>query len=113
MWESLDRVMDAAQTAALGAGQAVLFEINRRDANVKPHKPFNSRLEDDTWARYKAVFRKLLCFITRAEDGDDDERPPYQLTEKQGDLFDAFYDAAKLRAGGIYQVHPEPDRPRC
>ena len=39
--------MDAAQIAALGAGQAVLFEINRRDANIKPHKPFNSQLEDD------------------------------------------------------------------
>ena len=49
----------------------------------------------------------------RAEDRDDDERPLCQLTKKQGGLFDAFYDAAKLKAGGIYQVYLEPGRPRC
>src|SRR5690606_30954041 len=89
MWESLERVLDAAQAASQRAGQAVLFEVNRKEAHVKPRKPFNSRLEDDTWKRYKEVFRKLLCFIQRAE-GDDDCRPPYELTEKQGDVFDTF-----------------------
>lgn len=99
MWESLERVIDAAQAAASRAGQAVLFEINRKEAHVKPRKPFDSRLEDDTWTRYKEVFRKVLCFLLRAEVRDDNDRPPYELTEKQGDLFDAFEEAAAQDGG--------------
>ncbi|KAK4232749.1 hypothetical protein C8A03DRAFT_39626, partial [Achaetomium macrosporum] len=55
MCSSLDRVMDRARaaTAAMPGGHAALFEINRKKADVKPSKPFDSRMEDDTWARYK------------------------------------------------------------
>jgi hypothetical protein len=57
---------------------------------VKAKKPFDSRVEDDTWERYKEVCRKLFCFIQRTQDWSDAERPPYEFTKQQGDLFDRF-----------------------
>lgn len=101
MWESMERVLDAAQAASAISriGQAVLFEINRKEAHVKPRKPFDSRLEDDTWARYKEVFRKLLCFLQRVEEWEDKDQPAYELTGRQGDLLDAFEEAAAGQGG--------------
>ncbi|KAM7210794.1 hypothetical protein V8F06_013819, partial [Rhypophila decipiens] len=86
MWDSLGRVMDQARAAAvpIRVGHAVLFEVNRKEAHVKARKPFDSRMEDDTSVRYREVMRKLLCFIQRTEDWDDEARPPYTVTEKQG-----------------------------
>lgn len=102
MWESMERVMDMAQAAVTPwqVGQAVLFEINRKEVHIKPRKPFDSRLEDDTWIRYKTAFRKLLCFIHRTQDWDDEDRPAYDFTEKQGKLFDAFAEAAGAEQDG-------------
>ena len=97
MWDAMEEVLNAAQaaTAFSRVGQAVLFEVNRKEAHVKPRKPFDGRLEEDTWVRYKEVFRKLLCFIQRTECWDDADRPKYAFTPKQGDLFDAFEEAAQ------------------
>lgn len=98
--------MDIAQAAVSQVREAVLFEINYKEAYIKPHKPFNSRLEDDIQERYKGVFRKLLYFMQRAEDQNDNDRLPYRLIGKQGDLFDAFKDAVKQRVEdpGIYRA---------
>ncbi|KAF6815375.1 hypothetical protein CMUS01_12464 [Colletotrichum musicola] len=46
-------------------GHAVLFEVQRKEADVKPARPFDSRLEDDIWARYKELWDK---FEQAAED---------------------------------------------
>jgi hypothetical protein len=83
--------MDQARyvVAAGRVGLAVLFEINRKELSSKPHKPFDSMVEQDTWVRYKDVFRRLLCFITRMEIQDEPELP-YELTAKQDTLFDAL-----------------------
>ena len=59
-------------------GYAALFEINRNDAQVKARKPFDSRMEDDTWARYKDVIRKLVYYMIRTREWD--QRPAYKLT---------------------------------
>lgn len=96
MWESLERVMERARAtvAAMHAGHAVLFEINRKEVHVKPRKPFDGRMEEDTWARYKDVFQKLICFIRRTDDRDEN-RPPYEFTNRQGKLYDEFVEAAQ------------------
>ncbi|KAK4118462.1 hypothetical protein N657DRAFT_583588, partial [Parathielavia appendiculata] len=61
MWESVERVAERARAAVLKrGGHAVLFEINKKEVHIKPSKPFEGRMEDDTWARYKEVYRKLL-----------------------------------------------------
>jgi hypothetical protein len=92
----MERVAERARAAVLKrGGHAALFEINKKDIHVKPDKPFEGRMEDDTWARYKEVHRKLLCFIHRTQEWDDDDRPPYEFTQAQGDLFDAFVDAVE------------------
>jgi hypothetical protein len=96
IWESLDRVMDRARnaTAAGQIGLAVLFEINRKESAVKPHKPFDSIVEDKTWKKYKDMFRRLLCFITQMENHKELDLP-YNLTAKQSDLFDRLETEAK------------------
>lgn len=92
MWESFERVLDQARaTAAAGkVGLAALFEVERKDIRVKPSRPFDNRLEDDTWVRYKEVWQKLMCIWQRTQEWDDGARPPYRLTVRQGDLYDDF-----------------------
>lgn len=110
MWDSLGRVMDQARAVAvpMRVGHAALFEVNRKEAHKKATKPFDSRMEDDTWIRYKEVMRKLLCFLQRAEQWEDEARPPYMLTERQSNLYDALEDAAEQygREGVDEMVHP-------
>ncbi|KAM7182574.1 hypothetical protein V8F33_014207 [Rhypophila sp. PSN 637] len=73
MWDSLGRVMDQARAAAvlIRVGHTVLFEVNRKEAHIKARKPFDSRIEDNTWVRYRE---------------EDEARPP---------LYDAFKDATE------------------
>jgi hypothetical protein len=92
-----------ATVAAMPFGHAVLFEINRKEMNVKPKKPFDGRMEDDTWARYKDVFQQLICFIRRTDDRDEN-RPTYEFTNRQGELYDEFVKAAQ----GESQMAGEP-----
>ncbi|KJZ68502.1 hypothetical protein HIM_12103 [Hirsutella minnesotensis 3608] len=75
---------------AADVGSAALFEVQRKEVQVKPRRPFDNRLEDDTWARYKEVWRKLMGIWWRMEQLPEDERPPYRLTKRQGNLFDVF-----------------------
>jgi len=46
-------------------GHAVLSEIDRKEAHVKPRKSFDSRMEDNPCTRYRYVFRTSVCFIRR------------------------------------------------
>jgi hypothetical protein len=85
--------MDRARATTMRVGHAVLFEINRKEVHVKPRKPFDSRMQDDTWIPYKDMFRKL-CFIRRTDD-QEGNRQPYQFRNRQGDLYDAFGEAAQ------------------
>ncbi|KAK5989588.1 hypothetical protein PT974_01671 [Cladobotryum mycophilum] len=92
LWESLERVMDQARATAVSSkvGAPALFEVQRKEIKVKPARPFDNRLEDDTWVRYKEVYRKLLCVIQRTQQWDDNKRPPYKFTPRQGDAWDDF-----------------------
>lgn len=82
----------------------MLFDIQRKDLNVKPKQPFNNRIEDNTWIQYKEVYRKILCVIRRSEMIKDKERAPYWFTIRQGDAFDIFHDAIKDRAKGNERI---------
>lgn len=61
--ESLGRVMDRARATVgvMRVGHAVLFEIDRKEAHVKPRKSFDSRMEDNPCTRYRYVFRTSVC----------------------------------------------------
>ncbi|KAF6806228.1 hypothetical protein CMUS01_14418, partial [Colletotrichum musicola] len=95
MWSTLNTVLDQARGTCSPntVGHAVLFEVQRKEADVKPVRPFDNRLEDDTWARYKDVWRVLLCVWHRTQEMDDEKRPPYRLTVEQGELWDRFEEA--------------------
>jgi hypothetical protein len=54
-----------AAVVTMPGGHAVLFEVNRKKADVKPSRPFGGRMEDNSWDRYKDVFRRLLSFVRR------------------------------------------------
>lgn len=75
-----------ATVMSMHVGYAVLFAINRKEVHVKSRKPFDGRMQDGTWVRYKDVFRKL-CFIRRT-DNREGNRQLYQFMNRQGDLYD-------------------------
>jgi hypothetical protein len=74
--DSLMRVMNRARAIATPAqvGSQALFEAQRKEVDKKPRRPFDNRMEDDTWARYTAVWSKLICYIYRAEALEDDKK---------------------------------------
>ncbi|KXH39658.1 hypothetical protein CSAL01_12557 [Colletotrichum salicis] len=100
MWSVIDDVLDQARAISSphNVGHAVLFEVQRTEAHVKARRPFDNRMEEDTWTRYKAVWRVLLCVWFRTQDMADNVRPPYKLTEVQGDAWDRFEEVCKTAA---------------
>ncbi|KAK3304929.1 uncharacterized protein B0T15DRAFT_495343 [Chaetomium strumarium] len=88
MWESMERVARRAQAAVLKRrGHAVLFVINKKDVHVKPTRPFDGRMEDDTTGTTATGHRT-------------------SVTRKQGDLFDAFVEMVEERVQA--EAHTEP-----
>ena len=95
VWESLDRLFRSAQeTATLTvAGLNPLYEINRRKGDVKPPNPFNSRMEPNTVAKYSRIWKRILGYLWKTQMWPETvHRPPYELTEAQGDRFDELDD---------------------
>ncbi|KAI8676076.1 hypothetical protein NCS57_00511100 [Fusarium keratoplasticum] len=92
--DSLVRVMDRARTIATPThvGSHALFEVQRKEVDKKPRRPFDNRVEDDTWTRYTAVWTKLVCYIYRAEKMPDADRPKFRLSKRQGDFMDDLAD---------------------
>ncbi|RKK63864.1 hypothetical protein BFJ69_g16845 [Fusarium oxysporum] len=88
--DSLMRVMSRARAIATPAqvGSQALFEAQRKEVDKKPRRPFDNRMEDDTWARYTAVWTKLVCYIYRAEAMADEDRPGYRLSKRQSESLD-------------------------
>ncbi|KAJ0299009.1 hypothetical protein KNSL1_013682 [Colletotrichum chrysophilum] len=97
MWETVSTVLDQSRAASgpNTVGHAVLFEAQRSEAHVKPRRPFDNRMEEDTWTRYKDVWRVLLCIWFRTQEMTDEERPPYKLTTQQEDTWDRFEQLAE------------------
>jgi hypothetical protein len=90
--DSIMRVMLQARITATPStvGSQALFEVQRKEVDKKPRWPFDNRVEEDTWARYTAVWSKLICYIYRAEALEDDKKPGFKLTKQQGDRIDAL-----------------------
>ena len=102
--ESLDRAMESARGVcrASKVGLSALFEINRREVGKKPAQPFDARMEEDSWMRYKDVWRKIICVWYRTQQQDEETRPPYQFTSTQQATWDKFVQNAQVR-DGIFQ----------
>lgn len=50
LWESMDRVLETARARATATyvGLNVLFEVARKDMQVKPRWPFDNHIEEDS-----------------------------------------------------------------
>ncbi|KAG6148290.1 hypothetical protein E4U37_007506 [Claviceps purpurea] len=105
MCESLDRVMDSAKglCRASKVGLSALFEINRREIGKKPAQPFTARMEEDSWTRYKNVWRKILCIWYRTQQQGDETRPPYRFNSEQQAIWDQFVLNARVRDGTLHR----------
>ncbi|TPX16410.1 uncharacterized protein E0L32_012428, partial [Thyridium curvatum] len=86
MWQSLDRVLDSAYTAATQChqGSAELFEVERKETTITPSKPFQPLMEPDSWGRYKEVWKKLLAIWQRMESWDERDRAAESSTGVHG-----------------------------
>ncbi|KAJ6438733.1 translation initiation factor IF3 [Purpureocillium lavendulum] len=95
MWDSFNRVIERARSIAtsIRVGSPALFEVQRKEIEKKPSRPFDNRMEEDSWARYKDAWRRLLCILYRTQTGDSDDIPPYELTKRQRKAYYAFADA--------------------
>lgn len=78
MWETMEAVIKQARVMAnpFKVGSAVLFDVKRKDVDVKPRRPFDKRMEDDSWIRYKGVYRQVSSVIQRGQRVGDKERAP-------------------------------------
>ncbi|KAH7169652.1 uncharacterized protein B0J16DRAFT_245989, partial [Fusarium flagelliforme] len=64
--DSIMRVMLQARMTATPntVGTQALFEVQRKEVDKKPRRPFDNRVEEDTWARYTGVWSKLIYKLT-------------------------------------------------
>jgi hypothetical protein len=55
MCDIFDRVADNDKAASVQriVGLAALYQIERKEIHIKPSKPFDNRLEDESWVQYK------------------------------------------------------------
>ncbi|KAF5574050.1 uncharacterized protein FSUBG_14077 [Fusarium subglutinans] len=97
-----NRLADHAKAAAVPSivGLAALYQIERKEIHIKPSKPFDNRLEDESWAQYKGYWITMLRIWHRMDGRQDEDRPPYKLTIRQGDLWDEFVEAAEAVVAG-------------
>ncbi|KAK1957242.1 hypothetical protein LY78DRAFT_621047, partial [Colletotrichum sublineola] len=109
MWAVFESVADQAQaiSAPHHVGHDALFEAERREVGKKPARPFDNRMEADTWQRYKEVWRKMICMWYRMEEWPGTERPPYRYTIRQGLLWEAW-----IRAVGGASEESEEEEER-
>ena len=87
---SLDRIIEQARDSVLSQKINIFDQtaINMfNDHQTKAGHPLSTNLQEGTYARYKGVWKKLLCFvyrftITKSYVGNGSDLP-YRLTEPQ------------------------------
>ncbi|EKG08954.1 DNAhelicaserecq,putative, partial [Macrophomina phaseolina MS6] len=66
MCQSFGEMIDKAQQTVLASVSIeVLFEMIRKEANVKPAYPFEARMGDDTKQRYKQAWQRIIGYVFR------------------------------------------------
>lgn len=90
---SVDRTIEEAR-GSIFAQRINIFDqtaINMfNDHQTKAGQPLHTKLQDGTYAKYKIVWKKLLCFIYRLQSSpvsESDLDLPYRLTHNQQTAF--------------------------
>ncbi|KAF4473732.1 Bloom syndrome protein-like protein [Colletotrichum fructicola Nara gc5] len=115
IWAVFNSVADKARATAAPhkVGHDVLFEAERKEISQKPVRPFDNRMEDDTWQRYKEVWRKMVSILFRMDEWPERERPPYRFTMRQGSLWDAFTSRVEADVGSREAAQAEEVERMC
>ncbi|KAF4477887.1 Bloom syndrome protein-like protein [Colletotrichum fructicola Nara gc5] len=115
VWAVFNSVADKARATAAPhkVGHDVLFEAERKEISQKPVRPFDNRMEDDTWQRYKEVWRKMVSILFRMDEWPERERPPYRFTMRQGSLWDAFTSRVEADVGSREAAQAEEVERMC
>ncbi|KAF5484112.1 Bloom syndrome protein-like protein [Colletotrichum fructicola] len=115
MWAVFNSVADKARATAAPhkVGHDALFEAERKEIGQKPVRPFDNRMEDDTWQRYKEVWRKMVSIWFRMDEWPERERPPYRFTMRQGSLWDAFTSRVEADVGSRQAAQAEEVERMC
>lgn len=82
-------------------GLSAMFEMNRREVGRAARRPFEPRMEADSWARYKGVMLTIIRVVHRTWQQGAKERPAYMMTSAQGRHWKALE--------GIYEGMPAAD----
>jgi len=97
--ESLERIMDKARSVTSRAkiGHNAMCELRRKNwSEPVKDKPFDERIEPDTWVRYKREWRRVIWVIDRTRHEEDKKRrPPHRLTPQQGSAWDEWTASAQ------------------
>ncbi len=83
MCHNLTRVTNIAQQLVMTVecGSFARFEINRKDVEKKPRRPFQARMETETKQRYQQAWHRIICIMYRTYQAP--MARPYQLTGRQ------------------------------
>ena len=76
-------------------GLPAMFEINRREVSAVAKRPFEARMEGDSWARYKGVMCRIIWVIYWTKQRPREERPPYAMTSTQARYWKGFTKACR------------------
>ncbi|KAF5513901.1 Bloom syndrome protein-like protein [Colletotrichum fructicola] len=115
VWAVFNSVADKARATAAPhkVGHDALFEAERKEISQQPVRPFDNRMEDDTWQRYKEVWRKMVSIWFRMDEWPERERPPYRFTMRQGSLWDAFTSRVEADVGSRQAAQAEEVERMC
>jgi RecQ family ATP-dependent DNA helicase len=68
-----------------------LFEVNRTELSKERSRPFHNKFTAKTQQNYTIVYRQLLAYVVRAMAMEDkDKRPPFKLSRRQSEAYDAM-----------------------
>ena len=88
IYDSIDRTARYAQQTILKEVNIfVLFKINRKDRGKDVTKPFEARMEDDSFKRYVRVWQQIVCYLYRTYQIPRQRRPRYRFTAAQQTAF--------------------------
>ncbi|KAH7173082.1 hypothetical protein DER46DRAFT_679220 [Fusarium sp. MPI-SDFR-AT-0072] len=89
--QSMRAIEDDEPVLQRNPGSAELFEIERKEAHVTTQMPFNGRMEDDAWPKYKERWKILMCIWQRVrsmveairESNHGDGAGPYRIPTRE------------------------------
>jgi hypothetical protein len=95
--DSIDRTArHAQQTMSKEVNIFVLFKINRKERGKDVNKPFEARMEDDSFQRYVRAWQQIVCYLYRTHQIPRRRRPRYRFTPAQQTAFQELIRFAEI-----------------